>query len=307
MPRTRQIRWLAVVAGLTAVSAIVTWLVWSATPPEPVYQGRPLREWLREFDSPYNSSNHLAAREAVLHMGTNVLPHLERYLRHKDWRYHRQWMNLKARLGMLHPPIDYAFLWHRRAAMAVGQFGEAGAPAFPAMMEAANTRQAEQAVTTSLSWMFPRSVPALTNLLMSTNLTTRYRAIDALSTAPSHPSVEAMARTALLNALHDPDRGMRMTAASALGMSVGISATHRKAVIPALIEALNDPDPSVRGNTANSLGNYGTNALAAVPHLLKLLQDSNNFPRQASSGSLLRIDPAAAKAAGISDDGLLRR
>jgi len=306
MPRTLSIRWLAVCCGLVAV-ATAAWFIINLPPAEPVYQGRPLREWLREFDAPYNSTNYVAAREAILHMGTNVLPHLELYLRHKDWRYHRQWMNLKARLKILRPPIDYAFLWHRRAAKACGQFGEAGAPAFPAMMKAANTRQAESDVTASLSWMLPKSAPVLTNLLMSTNPTTRYRAADALSTAPAHPSVEVMARTALLNALHDPDRGLRITAASALGMSVGISAAHRDAVIPALVEALSDPEPSVRGNAANSLGNYGTNARVAVPQLLKLLQDTNSFPQQAGAGSLLRIDPAAATAAGVNESGLLLR
>ena len=216
-------------------------------------------------------------------------------------------MNLKSRLKILRPPVDYAFLWHRRAATAVGQFGEAGAPAFPAMMEAATTRQAESDVAMSLSWILPKSAPVLTNLLMSPNPTTRCRAADALATAPFHPSVEIMARNALLNALHDPDRGLRMTAASALGVCAGTSATHRDAVIPALTQALSDPDPSVRGNAANSLGNCGTNARVAVPQLLKLLQDTNSFPRQAGAGNLLRIDPEAAAAAGVNENGLLLR
>lgn len=277
------------------------WLVRELPPEEPVYKGQPLKMWLRQFDQPYDSTNYLAAREAILQMGTNVLPHLERYLRHRDWRYHRQWIGLKAKLKILHPPIDYDFLWHRRAAIACGQFGETGAHAFPAMMEAATSRQAESDVAMSLSWMLPKSAPVLTNLLMSTNPVTRCRAADALATAQFHPSVEVMARTALLHALRDPDRGLRATAASALGMSVGISTAHRDAVIPALAEALNDPDPSVRGNAATSLGNYGTNAQLAVPQLLKLLQDTNDYPRRRSGEMLLRIDPATAARAGITN------
>jgi HEAT repeat protein len=228
-------------------------------------------------------------------MGTNVLPHLEGYLRHRDSRWHRPWIRIQAKLRILRAPVDYDFLWHRRAAIAVGQFGEAGAPAFPAMMEAAQNRQAEQEVAFALSWMLPKSAPVLTNLLASTNATTRYRAVDALATAPSHPQVAAMARTALLNALRDPDKGLRMTAASALGMSVGVSPEHRATVIPALAAALDDLDSSVRGNAATSLSNYGTNALIAVPQLVKLLQDTNDYPRKRSAWVLWKIDPETAK------------
>ncbi len=195
-------------------------------------------------------------------------------------------------------PVDYQSDWHKRAAKACGQFGEAGAPAFPAMMEAANTRMAEMDVAISLSWMRPKSAPVLTNLLSSTNPTTRYRAADALATALSHPSAEVMARTALLSALGDPDDGLRGSAAYALGMSVGISRAHRDKVIPALTEALSDPHPTVRGNAAASLGNHGTNARPAVPRLLHLLQDTNAYPRQHSAQALPKIDPEAAAKAG---------
>jgi len=195
--------------------------------------------------------------------------------------------------------VDYQSDWHKRAAKACGQFGEAGAPAFPAMMEAANTRMAESDVALSLSWMLPKSAPVLTNLISSTNPTTRYRAADALGEALSHPSTEVMACNALFNALHDPDRGLRATAANALGMSGGRSRQHRGAVITALADALSDPHPSVRGNAATSLGNYGTNARPAVPQLLKLLQDTNDYPRLRSAEMLLKIDPEAAAKAGV--------
>lgn len=299
-PPVRSIGRLTLLAGLIVmVSVMAVWLVQKSRSDEPVYQGQPLRVWLRQFDQPQNSTNYLAAREAILQMGTNVLPHLERYLRHKDWRYHRQWINLKARLGILRIPVDYQSDWHKRAAKACGQFGESGAPAFPAMMEAAHARAAEEEVTRSLSWMLPKSAPVLTNLLSSPNPTTRYRAADALAGALSHPSVEVMACNTLFNALRDPDSGLRATAANALGMSGGKSRQHRDAVIAVLAEALSDSHPSVRGNAANSLGNYGTNARLAVPQLVRLLQDTNDYPRQQSAQMLLKIDPEAAAKAGV--------
>lgn len=292
-------RRVMLIGGVVGLLALTVWCIRKANPPEPVYLGRPLESWLREFDNPQQSTNFAAAREAILHMGTNVLPHLEHYLRHRDSRWHQPWIQLQAKLHLLRQPVDDDYFWHRRAAYAVGQFGEAGAPAFPAMMEAAQTRRAEQEVAWALSWMLPRSAPVLTNLLASTNPWTRYRAADALGTAPSHPSVAELSRAALLNALRDSDPGLRVSAASALGMSVGVSAEHRAAVIPALMAALDDPDPNVRGNAATSLSNYGTNAQVAVPQLLKMLQDTNEYPRKRSAWVLWRIDPQTAKQLGV--------
>src|SRR5689334_2272618 len=128
---------VALIGAIAVLVATTLWLIRKANPPEPVYLGKPLQTWLRGFDDPQDSTNFAAARDAVLHMGTNVLPHLERYLRHRDSRWHRPWIRLQDRLHILRAPVDYDFSWHRRAAIAVGQFGEAGAPAFPAMMEAA--------------------------------------------------------------------------------------------------------------------------------------------------------------------------
>src|SRR5262249_47690853 len=128
--RTKRV---ALIGGVVALFALGIWLIRRANPPEPVYLGRPLESWLRELDNPQNGTNFAAARDAILHMGTNVLPHLETYLRRNDSRWHLPWTRVQAKLHVLRAPVDYDFLWHRRAAIAVGQFGEAGAPAFPAM------------------------------------------------------------------------------------------------------------------------------------------------------------------------------
>jgi HEAT repeat protein len=63
---------------------------------------------------------------------------------------------------------------------------------------------------------------------------------------------------------------------------------------------LNDPSPSVRGNAATSLGNFGPVAKSAVPELLKLLQDTNQYParggylHERARQMILKIDPEAA-------------
>src|SRR5258708_4863210 len=104
-----------------------------------------------------------------------------------------------------------------------------------------NDQHAASDVGSALSRMLPKSAPVLTNILATGNVIARCRAADALGTALSHPEVELMARTALLNTLREPDHGVRATAASALGMAVGISRQHREIVVPALARALSDP------------------------------------------------------------------
>jgi HEAT repeat protein len=291
--------------ALLALAMLVAFVVLRQPPVrEPVYQGRPLRAWLEEFDSSSGTTNYAAAQEAIRQMGTNALPFLIPYLRAKDPPFYEQTLRLKAKLHLLRGKIDYAVFWHRRAATACGELGPAGAPAFDAMTEAANDEHAASDVTAALSRMFPDSAPVLTNILATGNITARCRAADGLTSAFSHPTIEEMGRTALLNALRDPDAGVRATAASAFQfwhMSRRWDRT-KEVVVAALTRALSDPSPSVRGNAATALGNFGAAAKPAVPELVKLLQDTNHYPVRSGYLSerarqmLLKIDPEAAPA-----------
>jgi HEAT repeat protein len=266
---------------------------------EPVYQGRPLRAWLEEFDHGYDTTNYSAAQEAMRAMGTNTLPFLTQYLRRKDPPFYQQRLRLMSKLHLLRGQVDYAVFWRRRAATACGELGPNGAAAFPAMREAMNDPHAASDVGAALSRMFPSSAPVLTNILATGNVTARCRAADALVTAFSHPEIEEMGRTALLKSLRDPDEAVRATAASAFQFWN----QHLDEVVPALTRALSDPNPSVRGNAATSLGNFGQAAQSAVPALLALLQDTNTYParsgqlKERARAMLFKIDPEAVAGA----------
>ncbi len=164
-----------------------------------------------------------------------------------------------------------------------------------------NDPQAAHEVGNALSRMMPASIPTLTNVLANGNARARSSAASALITAGSHRAFEPAARTALLAALHDPDSGVRMSAASAFQFWNG----HLDIVVPALAEALKDPAPNVRGNAVTALGRLGHSAKAAAPDVVRLLADTNSYGYPDGSLSnraaamLLMIDPDAAKAAGI--------
>jgi hypothetical protein len=240
---------------------------------EPSSQGKPLRVWLKGFDASQQSSEYAEAESAIRNMGTNALPWLIRYLRHKDPPFFESWIRLKSALHLVHGEVNYACFWHRRAAHACGALGAAAEEAFPALSEAMNDRAAASDVGNGLSRMMPRSVPVLTNILATGNVTARSRAADNLVTAFSHPEAEPMARTALIAALRDPDAGVRMAAASAFGFWN----VHLDEVVPALTRLLRDPSPSVRGNAATTLGGFGSAARPAIPELLALKTDTNAY------------------------------
>lgn len=282
--------------GLVAVTVLVTvvWVAIEVRKPELSYQGKPLSECLKGFDAAQSSAEYAVAQEAIKAMGTNAVPVLVSYLRRKDPPFYEHWVNLIYKLRVK-ADVNYAADWKRRAAHGCGALGGEAEAAFPALMEAMDDPGAAWDVGNGLSRMMPKSVPVLTNILATGNERARARAADNLVTAWSHPSAEAMARTALLGALKDSDRGVRMAAASALHYWN----TNLDLIVPELVRLLSDPDPSVRGNTATTLGNFGEAAKPAVPALVKLTQDTNAYVgatvADRAREMLKKIDPETGK------------
>jgi HEAT repeat protein len=68
-------------------------------------------------------------------------------------------------------------------------------------------------------------------------------------------------------------------------------------VVPLLLKSLHDPDPGVRGDAAFSVGAFGTRQ--AIPTLLELLDDPLEWTREQAAEALKKIDPAAARKAGV--------
>ncbi len=72
-----------------------------------------------------------------------------------------------------------------------------------------------------------------------------------------------------------------------------------KSAVPALAQVLSDPDAGVRVVAAMALGDLGENARSAVPALLVATQDREPFIRKAAQDALKNIDPQEAARAGI--------
>ena len=70
--------------------------------------------------------------------------------------------------------------------------------------------------------------------------------------------------------------------------------------IPALIDCLNNPQNGARAEAATALAAFGGQAKAAVPILVKLLEERTDKElMRAVPAALKKIDPEAAAHAGI--------
>jgi HEAT repeat protein len=116
----------------------------------------------------------------------------------------------------------------------------------------------------------------------------------------------------LVALLTDKDKDVRFGAAKELEASTsGVMEAEVKAAVPALIRALKAPEAEVRRGAAYALGNIGVEAKAAVPALIEALTDRGGRDpgmgcwahlytvSYAASRALLKIDPEAAREAGV--------
>ncbi len=133
-------------------------------------------------------------------------------------------------------------------------------------------------------------IPGLVAALASDDAVVRWRAARALGrTGPL--AAEAARRLGTLVA-HDPDRGVRIVAADALG-AIGEDA---RAAIRGLAEALEDRDPDLRSSAALALGHVGAGEPAAVSALVARLRDPDADVRASAAAALRDIGPEAREA-----------
>ncbi len=119
----------------------------------------------------------------------------------------------------------------------------------------------------------------------------RFQARVALVIDGIAPTTEGLV-PALVAAMRDPDVDVRILAAQALGRM-------GERVVPDLIAALEDTDAEMRRLSGATLGSMGPAARAAVPALIK--HSKSKTDGWWAAEAVLRIDPKAAAAAGITE------
>jgi HEAT repeat protein len=250
---------------------------------QPVYQGKELEFWLREYSgwdtTPKDwAQAKLRAENATRHIGTNAIPTLLEMLRKTESprTYHviDFWDRRVANARFLPVWVRHP-AWYKRLARYQNMYGEIGfkilgpdareaLPDLIAIYElnlSSNSLAADSrpAIQRALIDIGPPAIPYFLKWAAGTNECERLTAAQALSEIPAPPSV----------------------------------------IVPPLIDFLSHTNSQVRLQAAERLGKCGPEGRQAVPDLVRLLCDPNGRVRSVAANALRNIDHEAAVRAGV--------
>jgi hypothetical protein len=221
--------------------AAVAWEFLHAPAPEPVYEGKPLSQWLIQNDPANNTAARNEAFSALEHIGTNAIPTLLQMMRAHDSPSKAKLLTWAEQHPL--PGIDYtsADEIHDRAQRGFSVLGYEAVSAVPELIKILDhsaSWQTEYRVAEELGYVGPgakAAVPSLLRAAASTNGYVRIFAIQALGQIHADPDLVV---PVLLKDLRDPDMQKRRIAAISLGNFRGDA----RPAVPALVEMLDDPN-----------------------------------------------------------------
>jgi hypothetical protein len=312
----------ALAALLLAITGLIVWQVVRLR--EPVYQGKRLSVWLRQYSADADSPE---TDEALRAIGTNAIPILLAELQAREPR-------LKVSLPMLglyYIPAENRHVWGQKGFSALGNDASNAASPLMRIYERDISPSSRHAAANALVEIGPAasiSIPVLIKSAGSTNAEVRAFAVYTVGRMAVEPKV---VDPVLIKSLRDPDREVRYNAAFGLGalafmggdakpavpalvetlndsyptaraaaaMALGHIHAQPDVVVPALITALQDSQVFVRGQASSALGEFGTNAKPAWAALMQAVKEENQDARNAAAKALKAIDPEAAAKAGV--------
>jgi len=257
---------LVIVAGLIAYQAL--------REREPVYAGKSLRAWLRDYDQA--NAQGVEAYGAIRQIGTNAIPTLLKMLCETNSVFRSKlsflWERGVRKLDNL-PTWVRSPGWYRNQASAQNRLAEVGfrilrddarhaVPALMQIYERNPSLDSQRAASLALISIGPAgrvAIPLFSQGALSPNLGVRRIAVAALAEVRAEPQL----------------------------------------VVPALVKSLSDPNPIIRFIAVQGLQQFGSDAQQAFPALLPLFTDSNSVVRLRAADALKAIDPEAAAKAGV--------
>jgi HEAT repeat protein len=248
---------------LVALLSVTVWQILRAREPmipDPVCQGKPLREWLNNLD-PQTRELSASAAEALRQMGTNAVPRLLKEAAAHDSIVKGLMMHLLRQQSLLKLRFETSSDHQAKGLRGFHALGTTGAVALA------------QGLTNSNKWI-------------------RHGCVGQWEMVKEYPEILFQP---LMNCLKDSEPMVRARSANALGV-VGQQPDR---VVPALMELLDDPDDWVRSMAALGLSLFGDRAKLALPTLLQHLTNCTSQFRYFGTNALRAISPAAADKAGV--------
>ncbi|HTL16582.1 MAG TPA: HEAT repeat domain-containing protein [Patescibacteria group bacterium] len=275
---------IALAILLLGITGIAAFRVLYPADRGPVYQGKPLRAWLRDYagwdTTPKEwAQAKIAAEEAIRHIGTNAIPTLLKLVQKRepprmsrliDW-WDQQVANRNGfPIWLRHPS------WYKNQARYMNLEGEIGFKILGAEAQ--------------------KAVPDLILIYESTLSMDSVTAMFSRGAA-SHSliNIGPPAIPYFLSWADGTNEGKRLTAAYALSQIHG----EPSLVVPVLVKFLSHTNPLVRTEVVEGLGNFGTNAQPALPALVQSLSDSNRLVRNAATNAFKQINPEMLTRVGV--------
>jgi hypothetical protein len=261
---------------------------------DPHRNGKRISQWIKECGNiDINASAHEVATRQIRELGVDAMPvflKMFRYTSDNTISGDDFVLELRVQLhnggGIGNPRFAAAYAFQYLAPETQNSF-------LPHLDQLLNEPATSDGAAIALSFMNSNAVPVFTNALNNKDITVKQRAVKGLG------MMHAQAETAvpvLLNLLKE-NSSMENIVIEALG-KVG---SMPDLVVPQLIKRLYRPpaDPAdgkpLELNTlvVKALAGFGTNAMPAVPEILKALPMQDGYTRNAVTNALKLIDPAS--------------
>jgi hypothetical protein len=283
---------------------------------EPVYQGKKLSEWVRQYDfarlsDRAKSPEYREATNAICQIGTNAVPFLLKWTDYElpAWRTKvgsilDKFPDFIGQSRAL-APLRGTTPVHLRASACygfevLGSTAKGAVPELTRIMETRATASGRYAAA-SLAYMGPDGLPPLLATFTNTHFARRSQVLSRFVTACAGKTRKtdlAAAVPVLVQCLADSDPMVAGNAALALGEL----RIEEAIAVPALTNSLADPRAQVREASANALFFFGPAAKPAAPALASALNDPDPAVKKAASSALEEIEPKPLKTNSLPKD-----
>jgi hypothetical protein len=280
-------RLVIICCALITFAAIVGF--WPRGPAEPVYQGKPLSQWIEEtWYDPVNPHGSKAIRA----LGTNALPWLMSEIGHPEpkWRRTLNRLTDKFRRNQGRGRTREDRVW--KAMTALRELGRSSIPALPQLARYLNDA-GNASLCSHAAWtMFGSEEAAIPYLLEPVNSTNEIIASAARSALGPLAYRVPAATPHVVQMLQSTNPAARVYAVDIL-ISVK---SHPELTVPALSAALSDPKGKVKECAAIILNRLQTN-LAVVAELRQLMTGTNSELALTASNALHLLETTNSHAA----------
>lgn len=188
------------------------------------------------------------------------------------------------------PTADIAL---RKAALkASSLLGERAAPLVPDVASHLTDPRLTEEAAVALSFMGRGAFGPLQQAAQSKDPVVRREALRSIGKLRERAPLEARdVMPLLLDGLADEDAGVRVVAATYLG----ILTDNADAAVPALIAALRDEHPEVRAAAATALGSFGEAGADAIPALRRAAGDRDEDVSREAGLALVKLQSSSRR------------